>query len=866
MPMKRRHSRLNFGHIATMIGPCRLGRFTALAIVIAAAASMARSPAVAADSSIAEVPAPDLRGGWSELSIENGQPGTASRLDGADSRLQLIVSARDEISGRLQDQTRSVRYATDPPGIVAIDDDGLVTPLRDGTVRVTASWEGLRAEGELTVAGIGDERPLSFPGQIVPIFTKLGCNGGGCHGKIAGQNGFKLSLLGFEPREDYEFLVRESRGRRVFPAAPDHSLLLRKAVNSSPHGGGQRLQEDSHEYRMLRRWIAQGMPYGTGQEPRIESLEIFPAHRRLSPGVSQQLAVVAVYDDGTTEDVTRGAVFESNDPQMADVTTTGLVRLGQLVGDVAVMARYQGHVTVFRADLPLDGALAGSGNAEDATASPAWPRPRNVVDEHVFAKLRSLGIPPSDRCDDATYQRRITLDVVGRLPTVEEIERFAADQADDKRDRLLDRLLESEDHAEYFASKWNAILRNRRQGDQPSFANVAFHGWIRDSLYENKPYDRFVRELLTASGSVASNPAVVWYRQVPDTNQRLEDAAQLFLGQRIQCARCHHHPFEKWGQDDYARMAAFFSRVAKKNEAVLGGPRFVSTVGAARAPHPKTGQSLSPAGLAAEPLEMAETDDPRQHLVDWMVEPGNPFFAKALVNRYWKHFMGRGLVEPEDDLRLTNPPSNPELLDGLAEAFVRSGYDLRALIRLIGQSNAYSLQSDPDESNLADRRAHSRFYPKRLTAEVLLDAVDRVCGTQTPFAGMPAGTRAVALPDPGFDSYFLTVFGRPRGDTACECERSQEANLAQSLHLLNSEEIQQKLADPTGRAAQMSAEDERGDEDKIRELFAVAYARSPSPQELETLVGYLSDKSDRQAAYEDVIWSVINSKEFLFNH
>ncbi len=792
------------------------------------------------------------------IRIENGQPGATTKLVGRDARLQLIVSA-DFGDGDQRDWTRAVTFKTEPADVIRID-DALVTPLANGSVKLIASDpSGQLAETMIEVSGVDDHIPTSFPGQVVPIFTKLGCNSGGCHGKAAGQNGFRLSLLGFEPREDYEHLVKESRGRRVSPAAPDRSLLLLKAINASPHGGGQRLAEDTHEYRLLRRWIAQGLPYGSGDEPSVTSIDIFPKQRRLPSSASQQLSVVANFSDGSSEDVTRAALYESNDSEMADVTTTGLVKLGDLAGDVAIMARYQGHVTVFRADIPMQAAA-------DAWDSDRAPQPRNVVDTFVFKKLRSLGIPPSAPCDDATFLRRATLDITGRIPTLEETADFLADTSPEKRDALIDRLLDSDEYSEFFAGKWNTILRNRRSGGGLQFATLAFHDWIRESLRQNKPYNEFVREIITASGTVASNPPVVWFRQVPDINQRIEDAAQLFLGQRIQCARCHHHPYEKWSQGDYAQMSAFFSTVAKKNGRDPSEPVFFARVGGASAQHPKTGQSLAPAGLDSETMSIDGSDDPRSALADWMVDPANPFFARALANRYWKHFMGRGLVEPEDDLRVTNPPSNPELLDGLAQSFVDSQYDLKALVRLIVQSKTYSFGSDALEDNLGDRRSYARYYPQRLGAEVLLDAVDHVTGTPTRFEGMPPGTRAIALPDTGFASYFLDVFGQPDSSTACECERSQEANLAQSLHLLNSEEIQKKLSSDSGRAATMAADDARSDEAKVRELYLIALSRPPNDEELKDTLTYLAGKTNRREAYEDVVWTLINSKEFVFNH
>lgn len=852
---------------------CRFSVVAAVGLTFVAvgSTSMAQEPA-AVETAVVEsaTAAPiELVAG---LRIDNGDQCAATTLKGGDARLQLIVTAQ-AASGEVRDATRRVQYSAEPAGLVDIDETGLVTPLADGLVTITATLlqndsvaKDLQipldstASTQVTVSGVGQEPLIHFQRQIIPVFTKLGCNGGGCHGKISGQNGFRLSLLGFEPHEDHEFLVKESRGRRISPAVPHRSLLLTKGTNEVPHGGGQRLDPDSYEYRLLWRWVAQGAPYGDASAPSVASIEIFPQSRRLAQGESQQLSVVARYSDGSIEDVTPAAVFESNDPAMAEVTPGGWVELHNLVGDVAVMARFQGHVAVFNADIPT----ATTGTPSDMSL----PEPRNVVDIHVLDKLRSLGVPASADCDDATFLRRVTLDIAGRLPTVDEVRQFAADQSpsEAKRDALVDRLLDSEDYADYFAGKWSAILRNRRTSGTLQFTNLAFHQWIRQSLFDNKGYDQFVGELLTASGSPANNPAVSWFAQVPDLEQRTEDAAQLFLGQRIQCARCHHHPYEKWSQADYAQMAAFFSLVSKKPGDSAAEAEFYSRPGMPTSRHPKTGQALPPAGLDAEDAAVTAEDDPRTHLVDWMVNPENPFFAKALVNRYWKHFMGRGLVEPEDDMRITNPPSNPALMDALSSEFINSGYDLKELVRLICRSRAYQFDSDALSENIDDRRSHSRYYPKRLTAEVLLDAVDRITQSPTTFASMPPETRAVALPDTGFGSYFLTVFGQPQSTTACECERSGEANLAQSLHLLNSEEVQGKLSGDAGRAAKLAATDAAQDEAKIRELYELAFARQPTETELNAVMEHVKTQPDRRLAMEDVVWSLINSKEFLFNH
>lgn len=798
------------------------------------------------------------------LSIETPQSNDSSGasppriyLQGRDARWQLQVCLEDTASGRRQDVTRQVRYSVEPSNVVRVDATGFVQPMASGSARILASTKGEEEVVETSIAievsGMETQLPVNFPNQVVPIFTKLGCNGGGCHGKAAGQAGFRLSLLGFEPEQDYQHLIHESRGRRLFPALPEKSLLLEKATGASPHGGGQRLEKDSHEYRLLQRWIAGGMPYGSDDDPVVTRIDVRPPQRTLERGQSQQLAVWATYSDGTLEDITRTTQFESNNTDLADVSQHGLVQLGQVPGDVAIMARYQGQVGVFRASIPLGAAIAN------------WPEAHNVVDEFVFAKLKTLGIPPSPVCDDGQFIRRVTLDVCGRLPSMEESQAYLADDSPDKLETLVDRLLASTDYAEYFAKKWTTILRNRRDGPGEHFATHAFHDWLRSSLHQNKPYDQWIRELLTATGSVHSNPPVAWHHEVSDTESRVEDAAQLFLGQRIQCARCHHHPFEKWSQKDYYHMAAFFSKVTRKEGPTPDEPRYVSRVGNASARHPVTNENLPPAGLDGPPLSVSGTDDPRQHLVDWMVQADNPFFARSLANRYWKHFFAVGLVEPEDDMRATNPPTNPELLDGLAGFFVDSGYDLKALVRLICTSTAYRLSSNANQYNLTDT-SYARFYPKRMQAEVLLDAVDQVVRTQTSFDGLPPATRAVSLPHTGFSSYFLDVFGKPDATSACECERSQDATLAQSLHLLNSKEMQAKLSDDSGLAAGLAASSD-ATENKIQQLYLAAFSRYPTVDELQAAQAYLGNKAtEPRQAYEDLVWAIVNSKEFIFNH
>lgn len=803
------------------------------------------------------------------LTIDTGRStDNAFTLAGRDAQQQLVVTGR-AADGKLRDYTHESTYETTPPDIVKVDKSGLVQPLKEGKATIRAKAAGATAETTVTVTRLENDLPVNFANQIVPVFTKFGCNAGGCHGKASGQNGFKLSLLGFEPADDYEYVVKEARGRRILLTAPAQSLLLQKAVGSMPHGGGKKLSEDSPFYTVLHRWVEQGTPYGRKDDPVVTRIEVFPKERILERDGQQQLAVLAHFSDGSTADVTRMTQFESNYTELAEVTSTGVVATSKLAGTAAIMARFQSHVDVFRANVPLGIAVT------------KLPPTRNFIDELVFKQLKQLGLPPSDLCDDATFLRRATIDLAGRLPSLEETKAFLADASSDKHDQLIDRLLASPDYADYFANKWSAVLRNRRRTPQDDPApTTAFHTWIRESLDKNKPYDEFVREVLTATGEEIKVPATIWYREVREANDQVEDMAQLFLGQRIGCARCHHHPFEKWSQQDYYGLVAFFTRVQikdppppkpkKKDEPVPPKEPFTVSLknGKAQATNPKTNKPVPATGLGSTPVDLSENDDPRAKLAEWMTEPSNPFFAKTLVNRYWKHFLGRGLVDPEDDMRVTNPPSNGELLDALAKSFTESKYDLKQLVRTICTSNVYRLSAVPNEHNADDRQNFSRYLPKRLNAEVLLDAVDAVTASKTSFKGAPANARAVQLPDNLFDSYFLSVFGRPDSASACECERSGDASLAQALHMFNSQEILDKVsgAKNGGSRVPTLVKDKRPDEEKLRELYLIALSREPSADELKTLLGHIEKKGNAQQAYEDIVWALLNTKEFLFNH
>ena len=713
-----------------------------------------------------------------------------------------------------------------------------------------------------------EPRRISFINDVQQVLTKAGCNAGVCHAKAGnGQNGFQLSLLGFETFDDYEHLTKEGRGRRVFAGSPDQSLILRKASGKLPHGGGIRLDPNSEGYAIIRDWIEQGATYDQPDTPKLVGFEIEPKKGTLQRHQEQPLKALARYSDGTERDVTGLALYESNDRAIADVTEQGVVKIHDLSGNAAIMVRYQGKVTVFSASIPFGATLTN------------LPSTKNFIDEQVFANLQRIGVPTSPICDDSTFIRRVTLDIAGRLPTEEEVSSFLGSDQPDKRDQVIEGLLLGSDYADYFASKWTSLLKNRRDESVDIVANFAFHAWVRDSLLANKPYDHFVRELLAATGTVIGNPPVAWYKRVKEPKEQLEDVAQLFLGVRMQCAQCHHHPFERWSQDDYYSFAAFFSQVGRKPSPIRGEDLIFHKRGIATAVNKKSGVALKPAALGDVIPDIPADEDPRLKLADWMSSKNNPFFAKALVNRYWKHFLSRGLIEPEDDIRDTNPPTNPELLAALERHFIESGFDLKNLVRTITRSTTYQLSATPNETNLGDRQNYSRFYPRRLQAEVLLDAIDRIAGSQTEFSNLPPGTKAVALPDNSYNqsSPFLRVFGRPSGESVCECERVQSSSLAQSLHLINSADMKSKLAAANGRADRLS-KSEGAVEAKIRELYRAALSREPRPDELKTASEFFTEprldangnpveaKTAERDNFQDLIWALINTKEFLFNH
>lgn len=773
-------------------------------------------------------------------------------LTGPAARFTLLVDSGD-VDGFVTDLTRDAAYRSLTPDICAVSETGVISSITDGNGRIQVRYAEQETEVSVVVRDTGAEPEFNFERDIVPILSRYGCNSSGCHGKAEGQNGFKLSVFGFDPAADYGALRSENRGRRLSLTRPEQSLLLRKACGDVPHGGGVRIARDSVEYSVLRNWVAAGAPFGHADDPRVATISMTPRERVMRPGAAQQVRIMATYTDGWEADVTALARFQSNNEGLCTVDDHGLVTAGQTPGDAAVMVSFMGHVDVLQVLIPQP-ATRGDRHG---------PPPGNDIDELVDAKLKRLNIVPSELCSDGDFVRRAFLDIIGTLPTAAEASAFLEDTAPDKRERLVQSLLERPEYAEFWGLKWADLLRVD-SGALGHHAAYDYYGWIRDSFAANKPWDRFARELLTADGALHDAPAGWFYKVVTDPGARASTLSQVFLGVRIECARCHHHPFDRWGQADYAGMQAFFVQPTFKQ--TPRGELLFAQPNAPDVKHPRTDESIPAFALGTERPQASPAGDRRQALADWMTSPENPYFAQNLVDRLWAHFTGRGLVEPVDDLRLTNPPTNPELLTALTSRFVESGFDVHELIRHITASRTYQLSATPNETNSTDVQNYSRALLKPLPAEVLLDALCQVTDEPEKFQGLPDGFRAIGLWDSQVPHYFLKTFGRPMRASACECERVSEPNVSQVLHLMNSPEIAAKMERDGGRIARWANEID-DDAELLDEMYLTFYSRYPTSEEREALLEHLhSSASDRRQAIEDVAWTLLNGTEFLFNH
>ncbi|MCU0705223.1 MAG: DUF1549 and DUF1553 domain-containing protein [Fimbriiglobus sp.] len=719
---------------------------------------------------------------------------------------------------------------------------------------------GIALLAAFAAVATASDRPVTFERDIQPILTRTGCNAGACHGKARGQNGFALSLLGFDPTFDHNAIVKEARGRRLFPADPASSLFLLKASGGVAHGGGNKLPVGSPQYELVKRWIASGTPRTPADAPRLTKITVTPTEIVARFEQQTPLKVTAYYSDGTREDVTKLAAYQSNDAGYAAVDADGVIRVGKIAGEAAVTARFIDKFAVMNVLIPLPGQV-------DAKYYDQLPR-ANFIDGHVWDKLKRLNLTASEPATDATFHRRAFLSVIGRLPTPDETRAFLTDTDTNKRAKLIDRLLDRPEYADFWANKWADLLRPNpyHVGIKATFT---YDQWIREQFRKNVPYDQFVREIITAQGSTWKNGATVFYRNRREPEELAPMVSQLFLGVRLDCAKCHQHPSEKWGQADFYSFAAFFGRIGRKgvgiSAPISGGEEVMFVKESGSVKHPLTGQELPPTPLLGSPLTIPADRDPRAVLADWVTSKDNPFFAKVIVNRVWAEMMGRGLVDPVDDLRDTNPPTNPALLDSLAADFRTNGHDLKRLIHAIATSHTFALSSTPTERNLGDTRNYSRYYRQRLRAEVLLDAVSDVTGVAESFDAMPGGSRAVEAWTVRFDSKFLDSFGRPDPNQDPPCERTSDTTVVQALHLMNAPGLAAKITSDKGRAAKL-AESQKSPAEIVEELYLLAYNRRPTKEEAEVCVSRFEKKGiTRRTATEDLMWALINTPEFVFS-
>jgi hypothetical protein len=775
---------------------------------------------------------------------------------------QTLVVQSQEADGRLHGQIKAVTLASSNDSVVRVE-NGVAIPVGNGSAEIVATiGEGTSAKtakSNVTVTNFDKPFTWNFRNHVETVLSKQGCNGGACHGARAGQKGFRLTLFGFDVDADYNYLTRQAVGRRIVPSDPGRSLILTKPTGLLPHKGGVRLDPASQEYRVLAEWIAAGAPGPRDDDPQIVGLEVLPKYSTQTVGNEQQLVVLAKFSDGHVEDATRWAKYTSTEATVASVDEQGKVRITGS-GEGAFKVWYLNWNVMAFMSVPYANELPPERFAGE-------PR-RNFIDDEVLRKLADLRLPPSPLCDDATFLRRAFLDTIGVLPTADEARAFLADTAPDKRDRLIEHLLARPEFVDYWAYKWSDMLLLSGERLRPQ-ALKAFYEWIRKSVEENKPWNKLVYEIVTASGSTHENGPANFYALHQDPEGMAETTAQAFLGLSINCAKCHNHPLEKWTNDQYYSFANLFSRVRAKG---WGGDyrngdglRVVYSDTQGELIQPSRGKPQPPAPLDAPPLSFEDTADRRIALAKWLTAPDNPYFARAITNRLWANFFGVGLVEKVDDLRLTNPASNEQLLERAASYVVQNGYDLKVLMRAILQSTAYQRSSLALPENKPDERFYSRYYPRRLKAEVMLDAVSQVTKVPSEFKDQPKGKRALQLSDSSVVSYFLETFGRPDRLITCDCERSDEPSMTQVLHLYNGDTLNNKLQAAGSAVEAAAGVDAR---QTLEELYLAALSRYPSEEERARLLPELENARDdeKRPMVEDLFWSVLSSREFLFNH
>lgn len=794
------------------------------------------------------------------LSPVNAQDGQPSELRVYPQDVNLS-SARDRQSiqvqavypsGLTRDVTAEAKLTLANSGLAKIENSTLY-PAADGDSEMTVEFGGLSSKLPVKVTNHKDDAPLSFRLDVMPVFMKSSCNNGSCHGAARGKDGFRLSLFGFDPEGDHFRLTREIPGRRVNLAVPERSLLLEKGAGQVPHTGGKRFEPGSELYNTVLRWLKEGAKNDQGEVPKVERVELYPKEAVLDgEGATQRLSVRAYYSDGTDRDVTSQAYFMTSNDNSAEVNQEGIVTAGAR-GESFLMARFETH-TVGSRFIVLPKGLQFE-----------WPEKiaeHNYIDTLVHEKLKKLRQIPSGVCTDEEFLRRVTLDITGTLPTVEEYEIFMADSSHDKRERKIDELLERKEFVEVWVMKWAELLKIRSDNQNSYKAMLLYYNWLKDRVASNTPVDQMVRELLAANGGTFTNPPTNFYQLERDTLKTSENVAQVFMGMRIQCAQCHNHPFDRWTMDDYYSFSAFFTQIGRKNsEDVRETIVYNNNRGEMR--HPVDNRVMEPKFLGGAVPDV-KGKDRREVMANWLASKENPYFARNLVNRVWAHFFGRGIIEEVDDIRISNPPVNEPLLNELAMKFTDYDYDFKKIVKDICMSRTYQLSTQTNETNETDDTNFSHALLRRLRAEFLLDSISQVTDTNDKFRGLPEGARAVQISDGNTSTYFLTTFGRATRESVCSCEVKMEPNLSQALHLLNGDTVNRKIAQ--GNLVKRRLDEKKLPQDILEEIYIRCLSRRPTEAERTSLNEVLLENDDKQQVLEDIFWALMNSREFLFNH